>query len=231
MRTITDITGLLEQFEKKYNYRVVGCDQQSEAWFKMKLGVLSASKASAIVAKKESMTRLTYMVQLVAQVCTGMQPEIKAVALDWGNQYEGAARSFYELQKGTPIVRVPFVFFDDNFREGCSPDGFPTSTKGAEIKCPFASENFVKFVAAGEFDSDWKWQCQENMRCTGATSWDFGMYDPRQPKILMKWEPIERDEKSQKTLADAVPQFISDMDKMCEKMGVKFGDQWLRLKG
>ena len=229
MKSMSDINNLEKQFEKRFGYKIEGASQQSEAWFGAKLGVISASNISKVVAKAGSATRYTYLCDLAAQVLTGMHNDIRAVAMDWGNQHEDAARAYYEHDAKVTMQRLPFVFMDDSFREGCSPDGLVNDHRGAEIKCPFNSTNFVKFLHSGEIDPDWEKQVQHNMRVLGATHWDFGQYDPRSHGKMLKFVTIERDEKFQATLADAVPTFIKDLDDVLKDIGVKFGDQWLRL--
>ena len=231
MKTLAQINDLLAGFEKLYKYNIGGAQQQSEAWFIAKLGVLSASNASKIVAKKDSETRNTYMCELVAQICTGQHKEIFGAALDWGNQNESAARAYYEMITRFKLTPVPFIFKDNTYREGCSPDAFVTDNRGCEIKCPYDSTNFIKFLVADSIKPEWRWQMQFTLRVTEADKWDFCEYDPRNNfKQLHKHEEV-RDEKMQATLADAVPQFIADMDKMLAQIGVKFGDQWSRLAG
>jgi exodeoxyribonuclease (lambda-induced) len=230
MKSLKEILALHQQFEKKFGYKIAGAEQQSEAWFNTKLGVISASKISCVTAKPGSATRYTYMCDLVAQILTGLHSDVKAVAMDWGNQHEDAARAYYEARAKVKMIRLPFVFKDDTYREGCSPDGYINSKRGAEIKCPFNSTNFVKFLHSGEIDSDWEKQVQHGMRVLGAEQWDFGQYDPRSHGKMLKFVTIDRDEKYQKTMEDAVPDFINEMDKILESVGVKFGEQWTRLK-
>jgi exodeoxyribonuclease (lambda-induced) len=226
MKSLSEINDLLGKFEKKFGISALGADQQSDAWFTMKLGVLSASNASKIVAKKDSETRFTYLCELVAQICTGIHHEISGPALAWGNDNEDKARAFYEFQSGHTITQVPFVFKDDSFREGCSPDGLIESRMGVEIKCPFASSNYIKFLLEDSVKPEWKWQYQYLMRVLDAKEWEFTQYDPRmrvKPRHILR---VSYDEKMQNTLNDAVPQFIDDMDQALEKIGIEFGSQW-----
>lgn len=229
MKTQAEMNRLLSHFEKTYGIPIQGMPQGSESWFQVKLGVASASNAYKLVAKVDSDTRASYMAQLVAQVCTGIYEEINAKALEWGNTHEDAARSSYEFSTDSLVVEVPFVFKDESCRAGSSPDGLVGLDKGLELKCPFNSENYVKFLTSDAIKSEWKWQNQFNMWVTDAGTWDFGQYDPRMKAKPLHFITVERDEKMQKTLSDAVPQFISDMDKMLEKIGIKFGDHWLRI--
>ncbi len=149
--------------------------------------------------------------------------------MDWGNQHEDAARSYYEFQTGANMVQLPFVFKDGLYREGCSPDGIVSTTKGAEIKCPWNTTHYIKFLAMNESKSEYEWQNQFTMRVMGADSWDFVQYDPRMKVRPMKIMDYKRDPEMQAKFDDLIPAFIEDMDKMLEIAGVKFGDQWKRL--
>lgn len=226
MKSLSEVNSLLKHFESKFGIPVADSVQGSETWFKVKLGVLSASNASKIVAKRDSETRHTYMSELVAQVCTGVMKELNSTELDWGNQHEDAARSSYEFSTGLNVTQLPFVFKDETFREGCSPDGIVSDRKGMEIKCPFNSVHYIKFFIDGHTKPEYVWQNQFTLRVMNADEWDFGQYDPRMKVSPIKYIPVVRDEKCQKTFDDAVPQFIHDMDKILSQIGVKFGSQW-----
>jgi hypothetical protein len=66
MKTLAEIDKVLREFEQTFGFQVRGARQQSDPWFKMKLGVISASNASRAVAKKGTATRHTYLCELVA---------------------------------------------------------------------------------------------------------------------------------------------------------------------
>jgi putative phage-type endonuclease len=229
VKTRDDVYGLLNEFEKQFGFPVVDAQQKSAVWFQLKLGVISASNASKAVAKVGTDTRMTYMSELAAQVCTGVMEEISSKYMDWGNQHEDAARSAYEFETGLTVTNLPFVYKDNKFREGCSPDGIVTKDKGIEIKCPFNSVNFVKFLAEDKIKPEYDWQYQYTMRIMDADEWDFMQYDPRMKTLPYKVVTAKRDAEKQKVFDDAIPQFIEDMDKMLKKLGVTFGDQWKRL--
>lgn len=230
MKTLKQINELLEAFESKHLIPVKDIQQGSEMWMHTKMGVLSASNANKIVAKKGSATRDTYMAELVAQVATGVFPEINSKHMEWGKDNEAGARSSYELFTGYTPKEISFVFKDETFRVGCSPDFIiEKADKGAEIKCPWNSANYILFLTSEKLKSEWEWQAQFQMYVLDSDTWDFVQYDPRMKKNQMKIHTIERNEEKQKTLEDAIPQFISDMDKMLDKAGFQFGDQWARL--
>lgn len=229
MKSLTDVNLMLDVFNQRYGLDVSNAAQGSAAWFTLKLGVLSASNAHKIVAKKDSETRATYMAELVSQVGTGIMEEINSKHLDWGNEHEDAARSRYEFITGNSVTELPFVFKDKTFRAGCSPDGFVSATKGVEIKCLSNSANYVKFLTDDKMKSEWQWQAQFTLWVTDANEWDFVQYDPRMKKNALKVLPTMRDLEKMKTFDDAVPQFIADMDKMLERAGFSFGEQWTRI--
>lgn len=229
MKSLAQINDRLHEFEKQFGMQVVGAQQGSVTWMQIKLGVISASNASKAVAKLDSETRATYMAELVAQIATGIFPEVNAPAMEWGHFNEDAARSSYEFSRDVTITQLPFVFKDGSYREGCSPDGIVDDFKGVEIKCPFNSVQYIKFLCEEKIKSEWQWQYQYIMRVMEADSWDFCQYDPRMKKQPLKILTVKRDEEYQKKFDDLIPGFISDMDAMLKKIGIEFGTQWSRL--
>lgn len=227
MKTLAEIKQGLEEFGVKYNFPVVEAQQGSAAWLKLKLGVISGSCASQVVAKKGTETRLTYLCDLVAQICTAVvDEEMNFKQMEWGKTHEAGARSAYEFSTGKILTQVPFVFKDSSHREGCSPDALIDGERGLEIKCPWDTANYIKFFVTDKVKSEWDWQNQFNLRVLGADEWDLVQYDPRMKKNPIKTLVVKKDPERQKVLDDAVPAFIEDMDKMLEQVGIKFGDQW-----
>lgn len=198
----------------------------------MKLGVLSASNAYKIVAKKDSDTRWTYLYELVAQIASGVSEEINSRYLDYGSEHEGAAQAIYEMSTRSKITPVTFIFKDEMFRCGCSPDGIilyqdaQQIKKGLELKVPFTPVNYAKFLCDDHIKPEYQWQCQFSVWVTGAESWDFANFSPVFKVKPLKIVNIKRDPEKQKILDDLVPQFISDMDGELKKLGLEFGFQW-----
>ncbi len=230
MKTLDDINRTLDAWTAQTGLAIRDAQQGSGAWLNLKLGVISSSCASEAVAKKGTATRDSYMAELVAQVCTGIFEEISSKYLDWGNAHEAAARSYYEFESGIEMTQVPFVFKDESFRVGCSPDGVSTN-KGNEIKCPYNATHYIKFLADDKIKPEYVWQTQFGMWVLDAGEWDFSQYHPLMKSKPMKTITIARDEEKMKLFDDLIPAFISDMDLMLGKIGVKYGDQWSRLAG
>lgn len=207
-------------------------EQGSIEWHIMKLGVLSASNADKIVAKRDSMGRKTYMANLISQICTCKLPdELPFKQLEHGKMYEPEAREALSVAMGfIDIQELPFIYADDNLRYGNSPDGVHENTV-FEIKAPYNGENFFKFACFDDNKKTWRWQSQFQIFSASAERHIFAQYEPRSV-LANSLHYIETDinESDQKTLADAIPQFISDMDKALNSIGVTFGQHWEYLK-
>ena len=232
MKTITQLRSELAACESVLGFNPLLHEQQSPQWFTMKLGVISASNAKAILAGAKTATKRTYICSLVAQVATGIMPEINARALDWGNEHEDAARAAYEFETGKKVVELPLIYKDPTMRVGASPDVLALLSdgdsieRGAEIKCPYNSENFIKFACDDTVKKEHEKQCQFSMFVTGASLWDYVNYDPRMKTKQLHRHTFERDEKLMATFEDATQEIIYEMDKILDSLELRFGDQW-----
>lgn len=228
-RAIAQLTGL----ESVFGFNPALVQQGGSDWLSIKLGVLSASKADCIVAGKETAKRQGYMASLINQVCTMTIDEDKPFKqLEHGKLYEGAARDILSVELGfAEIKEIPFIFMDESLRVGVSPDGVFDNAI-IELKSPYNGENFFRFKCFDYNKKEWALQCQFQIYAAKAEKHVFAMYEPRAKLCdpLFKIE-TEIDDSEQKRLSDAIPQFISDMDKELSKLGVRFGDHWAYLKG
>lgn len=201
-------------------------DQGSEEWIKLKLGVASASNASKILAKKGSETRNGYLAELVAQVATQEMPEFNAKSLEFGKNNESAARSAYEFITGHKVNQAGFIYGPGK-RTGCSPDGLVDGiSKGLEIKCPFTSKVHVEFLTMDKIKPEYLAQIHFSLFLTGLETWDFCSFDARFKSSMLKIHTIERSAEWHERLTNEVGEFITDMDKMLDRLGVKWGSQW-----
>jgi len=206
--------------------------QNSAEWLRAKLGVISASKTDCLLAGKETAKRSTYMAELVAQVATKQQEEINSYHLQWGKDNEQAARASFEYSSGLKVKEMAFIFKDDTHRTGVSVDGLLYDQDdiyldmGLELKAPSNSTNYIKFVCYDFVKKEWDLQCNMSMWVTGAHTWINGQYDKRCSSKPLHYIEIPRNEITMRRLDDAVPQFIHDMDKMLDQMGLVYGSQW-----
>ena len=220
----------IKSFQDKFGTDIILAEQGSLGWLQSRLGVITSSEVYKAVAKPGTETRNTYLCQLVAEVATGVVEEINSKYLDWGKMNEQSARSAYEFANDCEIETVNFIFKDDSFREGSSLDGFVKGQRRTvEIKCPYNPTNYIKFFIDDKIKSEYVWQYQHQLRVTGLDSVDFTQYDPRMITSPIKSITIERDQEMQQKFDELIPVFISDMDKALAKLGVSFGDQWVRI--
>lgn len=220
-----------EAVSSRFAFNPCDVEQGTSEWLIMKLGVLSASNADKIMAGVKTQSRQTYMASLIKEVATcHVSDELPFKQLEHGKLHEPSAREALSLAKMENIKEVPF-FYSDDMRCGCSPDGLYGENNGAEIKCPYDSTHFIKLACFDEAKKAYEKQCQFSMWVSGAELWTFANYDPRMTltKQLCHID-FERDEKVMKTLDDCVPQFIRDMDKALESIGIEFGQHWDLIK-
>ena len=222
-------------FKNLYGIDILGFEQGSADWFKTKLGVISASNAYKVVSKgkgnQPSQTRKSYMLELCAQVATGVYEEVNSKHMEWGKTHEDAARSSYEFMFKKDVVEIPFIFRDDTFRCGVSVDGVvPVGDSGipGEYKCPYNSIHYLDFVLNEKIKSEYQWQCQFGMWVTKTDMYHMCQFDPRMKKKGFHCIEVHRDNEAQDTLSLEVPRFIKEMDEILEELGFKFGDQWSR---
>lgn len=202
-------------------------EQGSPEWLQLRLGVITASKMDCVVAGTTTAKRNTYMLELIAEVCTGLAAEINAKQLSWGKNYEDAARTAYEFATGFTVRPCGFLYKDESKRVGCSPDAMIIGkNRGGEFKCPYSTKNHIEFLTDAKVKSEYILQCQTGIWVTGFDFWDFGSFDPRMKSKMFSHLPIERDPKTIALFEDAVPQFIFDMDKRLAQIGVTYGQQW-----
>lgn len=173
--------------------------------------------------------RQSYMAELVGQIATNFLPEeFSFKQTEWGKEYEHEARSYFEFETGLKVNEVAFIYRDKEKRFGVSPDGLIDGKKiGLELKCPFTTKVFVELACCEKIKQEYIEQCQYSMWVTGYDAWYFANYDPRIKGKKLHHVLIERDQKYMDKYDRAEEEFIRDMDKMLNKMNVKFGDQWL----
>ena len=208
-------------------------EQGDDAWHKLRLGVITASEVHNVIAKPRSEKKwpdmkMSYFHTLLAEVCTGVTPEVNAKALAWGKQYENDARTLFEFTSGVNVTESPIIYRDESMRTACSPDGLCSDGNGLELKCPFTSRDFMKFRLGGfeAIKSAYMAQVQYSMWVTRKDAWYFANYDPRMKREGLHYVVIERNEKYMASFDEMVPEFIEKMDEALAEIGFVFGEQW-----
>lgn len=206
-------------------------EQGSSDWNKLRLGVITASEASKVIStgrngKGWSDMKKTYLLSLIAEVCTGIAPDVKTKHMEWGKTHEDDARYAFEFITDLSVTPVPFIYRDEQMRCGISPDGICSNGAGLELKCPYTTVIYLDFRLNEKLKAEYMAQCQFSMWVDNRDRWYFANYDPRMKQENIHYIEIKRDEKYMKKFELYVPEFIEAMDSALFDLGFKFGDQW-----
>jgi putative phage-type endonuclease len=160
-------------------------EQRSEAWFKARLGKVTASAVADVLAKTKtgvSASRNNYLIKLAIQRVTGqIEESYTNDAMQWGIDNEDQARVAYEVASGNFVDQVGFVDHEIIDWFGCSPDGLVDNDGLVEIKCPNSATHWEYFKTK-EVPKKYFIQMQAQMSCTGRKWCDFVSFDPRMPE-------------------------------------------------
>ena len=191
-------------------------DQGSEEWFQCKLGIISASWFSDILAKGTGKMRKNYMLKLAGEIITGTRRKsYQNDDLRRGIEQEPTARSEYEFVTGNSVDQIGFARLG---RIGSSPDGLVTSKGGIEIKSVIP-EVQIETVLANKVPPIHKAQMQGCMMVLDCEWWDFVSFSPLiKNKNYIFIKRMFRDEEYIANLEKELLSFIRELDDMLKKM-------------
>ena len=188
-------------------------EQGSEAWLKVRLGKITASNFSKVLAKGAGKTRQSYMLKLAAEIITGDQVDaFTNDAMQWGTETEPMARAVYEFENNIDVYQVGFIEVNEYL--GCSPDGLVADDGMMEIKCPKTVTQIETFLN-GKMPPIHKAQVQGQMWVSEKNWCDFVSFDPRiNGKASYFCERIKRDDEYISTLESEVEKFKNELFEM-----------------
>ncbi|WP_430875798.1 lambda exonuclease family protein [Gilliamella sp. G0441] len=163
-------------------------EQRTDEWFKIRLGKVTASRISDVMAKTKSgyaASRQNYMAQLICERLTETPAESYTnTAMQRGTELEPTARELYVLNQFDAIVtEVGFIPHPAIENAGASPDGLVNDDGLIEIKCP-NTWTHLEFIQSLKPKREYILQMQWQMICTGRKWCDFVSYDNRLPDNL-----------------------------------------------
>jgi putative phage-type endonuclease len=197
-------------------------EQGSPEWFAMRLGKVTASRITDVLAKVktgEAVTREDYRTELVVQRLTNKPSEtFTNPAMEWGTLQEPMARIAYEEKASVFVEQVLFVEHPTIEWFGCSPDGLVGDEGLLEIKAP-SSKNHIKYLLGGKPPAKYVPQMQCQMAVTGRKWCDFVSYDPRLPEDLQLFVVrLERDVSFIMSMEEEVDKFLKEVNVMVNKL-------------
>lgn len=200
--------------------------QGSPEWFAIRLGKVTASRISDVVARTKTgpaASRANYMGQLIAERLTGeVAPTYVSAEMQWGTDQEPHARSAYEFRTDATVEQIAFVDHPTIVNSGASPDGLVGADGLLEIKCPNTSTHIDTLLGRampGKYLNQVQWQ----MACTGRQWCDFVSFDPRMPEMMSLF--IVRVSRNDELIADLekqVREFLAEVDRKVGELKAQY---------
>lgn len=152
-------------------------EQRSEDWYKVRLGVLSASDAATIAANGKGLE--TLCLHKALEIITGkISDSFTNEDIDRGVQLEDEARALYELTTGNLVQQVGFI--KESEFVGCSPDGLVNEDGLTEYKCRNDLNHFKRLLGY-KIDREHDLQVQMQLALTKRKWNDYVCYNENFP--------------------------------------------------
>ena len=191
--------------------------QGTPEWFAQRLGHVTASRMSDVLAKGkagEAATRQKYRMQIIAERVSGCVAEsFTSAAMEWGTEQEKFARIRYEADTGYFVDEAEFYTHPTIKWLGASPDGLLNDTGGLlEIKCP-NTQTHLGYMLDKKAPAAYINQMQTQMWVTGRAWCDFVSFDPRVPERLQLFiVRLDRDDALIERMEVEVHKFLSEVE-------------------
>lgn len=191
-------------------------EQRSAEWFAERCGKVTASKIADVMARTQKgwgASRANYAAQLICERLTGtVEQAYSNAAMQWGTDWEPAAREAYGLHVGEFVDEVGFVRHPALSEDaGASPDGLVGDDGQVEIKCPNSATHIATLRGEPIADKYIK-QMQWQMACTGRAWCDFASFDPRLPEAMrLHVQRVERDDELINEITSHVQDFLAEV--------------------
>ena len=193
-------------------------EQRTEQWYADRLGHATGSRASDILAGKDTMARRGYLTQIVTERLTGRQQDGYINAdMQRGIDIEPIARAAYQASREL-VDEVGFVKHPTIQWFGASPDGLVGDDGLIELKCP-RSTTHLDYWQSGKPPAKYVPQMLAQLSCTRRKWVDFVSFDDRFPEHLQlyvaRFQPTEEiiEQFEQKVI-----EFLKEAEILMEKM-------------
>ena len=210
-------------------------DQRSEEWFAERAGKITASRMHDVMLPRDRepfksgprkgqpkpppRALTDYAHQLAAERLTNRpRKQIKAAALQWGQDIEPAAVAAYQAETGSIVTLCGFVQHPAHDFIGASPDFLVDADGGGEVKSPESSEVHLETLLVG-LPPEHIEQIQGGLWVTGRQWWDFVSYHPDFPADLRLYvQRVPRDEAFIARLESACLQLEADVQDILSQL-------------
>ena len=203
-------------------------NQGTEEWFQQRLGKVTASRISDVIAKTKtgiSTSRQNYLIQLVSERLTGKKTDSYTnQAMQDGIEREPIARKLYESKTNSIVTEVGFFDHPVIKNSGASPDGAVNSEEEGkyagliEIKCPIETTH-TNTLMSKSVPTKYIPQMQWQMACTNARWVDFISFNPNFPEELQVFiKRLDRDDDYIAELETEVIKFLEEVEQTIIKL-------------
>lgn len=143
-------------------------EQGSADWHKARVGLVTGSRAGAILGLSKWADRDSVMRDMVREYFGAPREFTGNEATEHGNTYEPLAIQDYELLTGHDVQPAGFLTNPDIPWIGVSPDGLIGDDGGVEVKCPYRGG-----IQTFDDKPDYLAQVCLSLIVTGREWWDF----------------------------------------------------------
>ena len=198
-------------------FTIVDAPQRSPDWAAARLGRLTSSRASdmlAVIKSGEAAGRRNLRTQLALERITGrsQEPTYQSAAMLQGIAREAEAAGQYEALTGTLLRSTGFLSHSSTMA-GASLDGHVGDFAGiVELKCPLAATH-LEYLTTGQIPGDYRKQIVHQLYVSGARWCDWVSYCPEFPVGLqVKLVRVERNDQEIASYALAAALFLKEVD-------------------
>ena len=193
-------------------------EQRTPEWIMERLGHATGSRASDILAGKDTAARRGYITQIVTERLTGLAQDFYTNAdmqrgIDVEPLAKAAYQARYELTDDVGFIKHPLIRWF-----GASPDAMVGADGLVEIKCP-RSTTHLDYLQAGRVPTKYVPQMLAQLSCTRRKWVDFVSFDDRFPEHLrlfvVRFEPTATEIE---LFEGKVKEFLSEVDNLMEKL-------------
>lgn len=208
--------------EPKSALTIVDVPQGSEDWFKARLGLVTASHFSTVMASGrdggDSITRAQYLHRLAGEIITERPAEetFKSRAMERGKEMEPEAIADYERRKGVDVRRIGLgINFSGLRRCGASPDALVGFDGGLETKTMRPDLMIPLLLRGTQMLPEHRAQVQGNIHVFDRDWWDFKIFYPKMPDFTVK---VGRDDGYIRELDNQIQIFNHELKRLVEKL-------------
>lgn len=211
--------------------RIHYVEQGTDAWHALRIGKVTASRVSDVIAKIKSggpsASRANYLAELVLERLTGRHTEgFVSPDMITGTLREPDARAEYELRMRCEVERIGFVDHGSIPMTGASADGFVGTDGMVEFKCPKPATH-LETLKAGAIPGSYLTQIDWNLACNPTRQWcDYCSYNPEFPEAMVLFRKrVPRDPARIAILEREVRVFLAELDKEVAELRTRFADR------